>query len=307
MRTVLSQALLYAPNAFYCYPWKPLLNEVAGNSYDIGLQHFKDQHATPLNLALHVVALFVQILGNSTFLAHVDAALFPQWPRLPLTACTSVVWAVYLLASPAPAWCKQASLCCLAFAYVSAPYILQHSATFELGMLLAFHAVVALYAASGGTANYRKLPKWLALHFGPVVMYRAIQGAYGGALAAHTLACNAVFLTLMITASAKTAPSELFPVKASTFLGAIFARPFAVLTAQTWPLFYAWGFVGMSLQGASHELSREEATLLKLQGIEESTADKVSYEWSHVVFFPALLFHAIHLAVHGDRQMKKAS
>ena len=46
----LSSALLYAPGAFFFYPWKPLMNALVGDSYGVAYAHFRRDHSDPLNL-----------------------------------------------------------------------------------------------------------------------------------------------------------------------------------------------------------------------------------------------------------------
>ena len=101
--TALSQALLYAPSAFYGYPWKPMYNSWAGDNYVTAFQHFATQHGSPLNLALHVVALTVQVLGNAATLAHIDKTLFPAAaPLRPLSALNAWIWSISIIATGAP-------------------------------------------------------------------------------------------------------------------------------------------------------------------------------------------------------------
>ena len=35
------QALLYAPGAFYFWPWKPFVNYAVGSGYNVAYKHFR--------------------------------------------------------------------------------------------------------------------------------------------------------------------------------------------------------------------------------------------------------------------------
>ena len=69
-------SILYAPGAFFFYPWKPVMQALAGDRYDVGFAFFRRDHTDPTNLALHTVALAWQLLGNFGLLGLV-AMLFP--------------------------------------------------------------------------------------------------------------------------------------------------------------------------------------------------------------------------------------
>ena len=72
------RALAYAPGLFFCYPWRPLLNYLIGDSYDVAYQHFGRDHKTPVNLWLHLCCLWMQISGNFGILHEIDSFLFPK-------------------------------------------------------------------------------------------------------------------------------------------------------------------------------------------------------------------------------------
>jgi len=54
------------------------------------------------------------------------------------------------------------------------------------------------------------------------------------------------------------------------------------------------------LQGVSHSVSGEQATLLKLEE-EEDEGKKLAYEYSHVVYFPNLLLQTIYEILKGKK------
>ena len=70
-----ASCLLYAPGAFFFYPWKPLMQLLVGDTYATGYKYFRRDHSKPTNIVLHGVALVWQLLGNFGFLAVADASL----------------------------------------------------------------------------------------------------------------------------------------------------------------------------------------------------------------------------------------
>ena len=62
----------------------------------------------------------------------------------------------------------------------------------------------------------------------------------------------------------------------------------ATLTDQGWLFFWGFGFVATVTQGVVHKVTKQEATLLKLQGARGS---RDAFEWAHVLYFPNLVFH----------------
>jgi hypothetical protein len=55
----------------------------------------------------------------------------------------------------------------------------------------------------------------------------------------------------------------------------------------------------MVMQGQSHDITQETATLLHLDKMEDKVK-KLRFEWAHVTFFPLLLAHAIRESLHGE-------
>ena len=137
----LSSALLHAPGAFFFYPWKPIVQAIAGDSYDVAYQFFRRDHSGSANLALHAVALAYTLLGNFGLLFLADTYLFPEritltgsfWahsplknltlPALPLSYVTAVTWIIVLMCSPAPVECSSLSMALIAAAYLAAPHV----------------------------------------------------------------------------------------------------------------------------------------------------------------------------------------
>ena len=83
------------------------------------------------------------------------------------------------------------------------------------------------------------------------------------------------------------------PVKPVTIAGAFGCRIAAELTGQQWLLFYSCAFVGMVLQGRSHDITKQQATLLNIEETVSDKQKKIRFEWAHVTYFPSMLFHSL--------------
>ncbi len=124
---LISQVLLYFPGTFLCYPWKPLVNWAVGDSFAVGYAHFRRDHATPLNLALHFVCLVGQLVANFGVVGVLDAVvadplLGTSGARVISTA-TAIAWVATLLLCPVPIVVRLLSAAAVAGAYVKAPDI----------------------------------------------------------------------------------------------------------------------------------------------------------------------------------------
>lgn len=106
MTAVLSLQYCLAP--FFCYPHKLAFHYMWGSSYHVAYEHFRRDHKTATNLAMHLVCLVVQVTSNFAFVAALDA-LFPdvipqpflEGTQMKLTAITALSWAVYLACTSA--------------------------------------------------------------------------------------------------------------------------------------------------------------------------------------------------------------
>ncbi len=95
------------------------------------------------------------------------------------------------------------------------------------------------------------------------------------------------------------------PVVISVVIGSFGSHALSIVTAT--PMLYLLGnaFVATLLQGVAHALSREQATIFKLQDMKDSD-DKLSYEWSHVCYFPNLVTHAVIVCWSKNNKSRKA-
>ena len=112
-----------------CYPWKPFINFAVGDSFQIAYAHFRRDHATPLNLALHSVCLVGQLVANFGILGALDSFFFASpvivqgWSIRPIAAATAALWAGTLLTCPVAFLVRVASAAAVAAAYFVAPLI----------------------------------------------------------------------------------------------------------------------------------------------------------------------------------------
>ena len=82
------------------------------------------------------------------------------------------------------------------------------------------------------------------------------------------------------------------PVKPVVKLGGIVVWPLALLTDRPELCLYSFGYTAMAAQGIAHRLSGQPSTLEQVQVLDDGVS-KLSFEWAHVVYFPALLFHSV--------------
>ena len=159
---LVSSSVLYSPGAFFFYPWKPLMQALCGDTYQVGYTYFRRDHCEWTNLKLHLVALGWQLLGNFGLLAALDRQLVAAvlggststtllGTARPLSAVTALLWSATLLRSPAPRVCSVLSTACIAGAYAAAPRL--EPRALEFGAIAAFLTVLV---ASRRTATLKR-------------------------------------------------------------------------------------------------------------------------------------------------------
>lgn len=72
MCQMLLHVAIYAAGTFYANPFKVVLNAAIGSRYAIAYAHFRRDHSVPLNIVLHLLCLFIQVLGNFALLEVLD-------------------------------------------------------------------------------------------------------------------------------------------------------------------------------------------------------------------------------------------
>ncbi|CAE7352683.1 Cht2 [Symbiodinium natans] len=283
LSTRLWQWLLFSPGPFYFYPWKSIANHIAGDSYAIGYRHFVAGHYGRINLALHCVALFIQTFGNFRLLEHLDRLLFSKVGVLSFGSV--VAWVASLASSPAPALARLASCGSLCFAFQLAPYATVES--FELATPGAMALVLTwAQATAKRPISNRAYAKGLVLMAGWYAGWTLLRRMCGKRLEDQKVRIRcAVISFLSFLAMQKN------PVTPVVVLGSLLCRLASILTDDPVLYYLGFAFTGSLFQGIAHNLTAEEATLKALERQGEQA--KLRYEWAHVTFFPALLFHAV--------------
>jgi len=319
MFTTFSSCVLHAPGSFFFYPWKPLLTFVSGDSYGVAYQYFRRDHSGGANTALHLVALAWTMLANFGLLFLADQYFFPtqltvaaitgstsralanaRFPPLPISYLTAVVWIICLMCSPAPIECSSLATALVGAAYLAGPLMTAHQ--LELGAAATFGAMLLLVKLlaprlSAGGPELR-LRGHKSLYFGLFALgLRLAARPWRGAWAAEAPAVNMAILLLMLGASSLAKPTVPC-VLVATLLGRVAAE----LTAQDSLLLYCGAFAAQILQGISHDVCRQKATLLQHQDdTRQGRAQTLGSEWSHTLYFPNLLLNSIYESLTGQK------
>ena len=159
--------------------------------------------------------------------------------------------------------------------------------------------LVVLFTSIGiNKSTLGKLAFWSLWGVGWFKVLAHFRGAgteiVGCDLQTYTLATTAL---LVVLAGVLKDPVKVVVVTAAVLLrmgGTFYLEP----ALHYWSCAYS----AMGLQGASHDTSGQEATLLKLQG-ESSGAEKIAFEWSHVTYFPNMLFHSIYQSINAKKKV----
>ena len=175
---------LYAPGCFFFYPWKPLGHAAWSDSYATAYEHFRRDHSIGSNLALHIVALAWQLLGNFGLLTTLDSrlGLATALGIRPLSAATACMWATSLLLSPAPVLVSLQSSVAIALAYAAAPYLSPRE--LEIGMMCTFICTLILAALAYDRKPVKTIPRGLAFaakNFGIAIVVRYAASKWRGA------------------------------------------------------------------------------------------------------------------------------
>ena len=293
------QVFLFAFGPFYGYPWKPFLNAIAGDTYAVSLKHFKAGHFGAVNLALHSVCLFVQVLGNFGFLLRVDN-LIPQpigGVRL-LSALTAISWSGCLLLSPAPKTISLLSTSVLAAAYYVSPFL--GLELYEKGVAA---SLIIAFIGSNVLASKRKVPLLKSLLFVSgfaawYALWAQYRGAHWGEFKEHASIISRATAGFFILASLVKNP-----LKPIVVIGTFLTRFMGIAAGDETLYFLGHAFFGSLCQGVAHAITREEATLLALERNDEDA--KIRHEYAHVTFFPNILLQTISDFLFNKKQDNK--
>jgi hypothetical protein len=280
------QGCLFAGGPFYFYPWKPVLNELHGDRYEVGYKHFRQGHRNAVNLSLHVVCLFAQVFGNFHLLYLLDKHFNLQFGSVRfLSALSAVTWAGYVLPTQSPLWGRVASAAALAIAYLGSPLITL--AGFDKGVAAAFISVFLISSLA--------MKKRVVDAKGYLTAFTVVPLLYLGAQLIETQRGSLRQMREPLVAALLVFISGLSlihnPLKPLVISATFLCRVVGVLADVDAVSFFGYAFLASLLQGITHLVSKEEATLIALE--RKGPAAKIAFEYAHVTFFPALLFHAI--------------
>lgn len=283
MLNFLSQIILYSFGPFFCYPWKPFINTFGGSNYSTGYKHFWLQHQDPFNLLWHTICLIYQIVGNFSLLLLIDQYLFgnERW----ISKATALIWVLYLgSAKNCPPIARILSAISIALAYQFVPFINLSQA--ELYVIISFFIIWVIQAIVRGPYFGGDAPLIIVLLTVKLFLPSFLKN-FIGFYSSSTQLFGIIYIVVIILLA-----SRLDAVKSLIAGASLVGHILSLLTSEKLFYYHSIAFTAMLFQGLAHELSKETATLIKLMD-ETNHQAKVAYEWSHVTYFPNLLFHAI--------------
>jgi hypothetical protein len=279
--------LLFSPGPFYCFPPKVMTHRAMGSDFEQAYYHFRQNHRNAVNLALHFVCFFVQIFGNFALLAEIDRRsgheLVPGVRTL--SAITAAVWITTNALSQAPLRSSVLAGACIVLAYFVAPHITPR--VFDAGAFGAFLMALAVSNLFSGVVSQRNM---LLTFVGLPALLTAAQYAeneYAGFLKHRAREvfiaslCYVVALPLLLRN----------PLKPLVVTAVVALRVAYVAAGDTAIFFLSYGFMASLLQGVTHAIVNEEATLLALE--RKGDDAKLRFEYGHVVYFPTLAISAV--------------
>lgn len=278
---------LYAPGCFFFFPWKPLGLAAWGDSYASAYKFFRRDHSLGTNLALHIVALVWQLLGNFGLLTTLDERL--GFAGRPLSAVTACMWVFTLLLSPAPMLISCCSSLAIVSAYAVAPYLTPRE--FETGMICTFVCTLILACLAIDRKPLASIPRGLAFaakNFGIALVARLSASYWRGTYTGD--AQLAVVGVCVVMVALSSLPKPTVP---AVLGGVLVARSIGELLDEPALLFFGAAFVAQASQGVAHDVSKQTATLLSHEESDESRMEKLGFEWAHCCYFPNLLLQSV--------------
>eukprot|EP00697_Spironema_sp_BW2_P016626 gnl/Spiro4/7994_TR4202_c0_g1_i2.p1 gnl/Spiro4/7994_TR4202_c0_g1~~gnl/Spiro4/7994_TR4202_c0_g1_i2.p1 ORF type:complete len:367 (-),score=47.68 gnl/Spiro4/7994_TR4202_c0_g1_i2:32-1132(-) len=226
----------------------------------------------------------------------------------PVSLCTLLLWAGHLVMNctgVAPRACIIAAVSSLVGAFIVAPWI--DGVLLEACCVYAFAIVLVI--------GLPFIPQRAAKTMVVAVLWCLWPGAWhlaGTALRASfspspvTVIGVVVFLVLAVSLSPRVP-------EAPAFVGSLACRLGGILASQPALQLWSCAFTAPLLQGTSHSMTGEMATLINhnrrstsktgatLENPEHPHSLKVALEWAHTTFFPTLAFHSMHQSVFGTK------
>ena len=317
----LNRSILYGLGPFFCHPLKPLLCSLFGDGYQSGYIHFRRDHSKADNLVLHVVCLVFQLLSNFALLGKLDDIFISQYSsdaasdnlilgrfipigvgctKVNLSTTTAACWIFFLSFSGAPRLCTTLS----SVSIISALLIISTQENYEHVQWLISNiqavAVVTFLLVMFIMSGLSKLALKSAAVWIVWLFLWEYLGRFGGEnlidFAYTSLVYRVLVVVLMVI------PALLNnPVAPVVLVGALSLNAFSILCEGDHSILSLWAmaYVAMLLQNTAHDVSSQRATLRKLQ-VDASGDEKTRFEWSHVTYFPDLLFHSCYQSVSGN-------
>lgn len=290
------QCILYALGPFFCYPWKPIINGLYNNDYETAYTNFHRDHSDPLNLILHTVCLIFQLLTNFGLLHLIDQSL-PAFLSVysPMSRLTYVIWSVYLYKCAKTRYNTHAILL-LSVAYMLAAYVATVDILYmiETLVMLIYFVTILTYTFM----RYKVKSFWLNigaafLCYGWITVWYYIERYCNNLFVNYAWTINIINVLLAVVMII-TSASEYVP-QLPVIVGAVLCRIVFVLTGQ--PIVFALGcaFTAPLLQGLSHKITGEMATLINHNRIKIKSilSHKTKLEYGHVTYFPVLAINAV--------------
>ena len=279
------KAIIYSAGPFFGYPWKPIMNAVYGGDYLESYKHFRMQHMVPIDLFYHCLCLVWQLSSNYAFLGSIDETLEKQGYVQPKTriiaTANSLFWAWHLVrTNPTPLSVKVLSCLCIYIAHSYAGKMF-HKHWEKIVFLQGFIEAAAFQIFSGRIS----LRRYLGYLVARTALWKYLSTTKRGALKEYNTSITTGLISLILYNSTRQQPLS------GTVSMGMYGWIIALLTDNKNTYFWSCGMTATLAQGVAHNLSREAGTLAVL---ENSKIDMTAYELSHVVFFPNLLFQAIH-------------
>eukprot|EP00933_Yihiella_yeosuensis_P008565 TRINITY_DN114080_c0_g1_i1.p1 TRINITY_DN114080_c0_g1~~TRINITY_DN114080_c0_g1_i1.p1 ORF type:complete len:259 (+),score=30.54 TRINITY_DN114080_c0_g1_i1:2-778(+) len=244
------------------------------------------------NLLLHVLCLSWQLSANFAFLQELDSFLeksstsfslpHSELIRYIMSRCTAAFWSLHLVrTSPTPWSIKVASLLSIFLGHhYLGPWFSKRwkDVIFYQGF---FEALVVQHLVLNKPTSLG--PATISFALLRTLIWKYVSDHLKGSLKANS---KAIILALVAIITAGAASKE--PLKRTVSVG-LYGWVLALLTDCKGTYFWSAGMMATLAQGVAHRISGEDGTLEVLQ---QDISDQTSYEFSHVTFFPNLLFQA---------------
>lgn len=283
----MNQSILYAAGPFFAYPYKPVLNVAFGGGYEKSFKHFRMQHMDGMNLFYHCLCMIWQLSSNYALLGEIDD-FFDTGSTV--RTLTSAIWSLHLLTtSPTPLAVKVLSLASVLGAHVWMGSMFAQNWRTIL-FFQGFIEAAAVQLMSKGK-RIKIDASYICFFIFRTVLWKVVCDNEG-ILKEHsrTIVSGLLILLLILGATRK-------PIAKTVSMG-LYGWIVAMLCGSKAMYFWSCGMMATLCQGVAHNISGESGTL---QVLEASKMDTTSYELSHTVFFPNLVFQSVleHLSGKG--------